>query len=97
MSANPGLCSSNLGRDLKISTLLNFKSIPFILSVVVMRSADRGASLILSGAFAEESCEVSQIEEKIGNTVCTVLYSWLTPSTGTERSPATHHQCSWLP
>lgn len=59
VSVNPGMCSSNLGRDVKPSDVMNRQYLPLMFSVLFMRSAGRGATIVTSGAFAKESCEVS--------------------------------------
>lgn len=57
-SVNPGLCATNLSREVQLKSLQDvIDMLPFLSILPFMRSAARGATIVISGMHAKESCE----------------------------------------
>lgn len=57
-SVNPGLCATNLIRDISFTTLAGLRELlPFAPVMPFMRGAGRGAAMLLLASVAEESVE----------------------------------------
>lgn len=57
-SVNPGLCSTNLMREVKFNSMQDvYDVLPFLPVLPFMRGAGRGATIVTSAVHAAESCE----------------------------------------